>query len=89
MNVKQSHFRYEAFTNSSLAIFDKVPVLKQLCHLTHKIYSPVLLWMKTGFSLNLKQVVISTWICVIPISVQSLSSSKEDCLMLSKRKRRA
>ena len=30
MSVNQSHFRYGAFTNSSLAIFAKVPVLETI-----------------------------------------------------------
>ena len=30
MNVSQSHFRYEAFTNSSLEIFDKFSVLETI-----------------------------------------------------------
>ena len=30
MSVKQSHFRCGAFTNSSLEIFDKVPVLETI-----------------------------------------------------------
>ena len=30
MSVNQSHFRYEAFTNISLEIFDKVPVLETI-----------------------------------------------------------
>ena len=30
MSVNQSHFRYGAFTNSSLEIFDKVPVLETI-----------------------------------------------------------
>ena len=30
MSVSQSHFRYGAFTNSSLEIFDKTPVLETI-----------------------------------------------------------
>ena len=30
MSVNQSHFRYEAFTNSSLEIFDKIPILETI-----------------------------------------------------------
>ena len=30
MSIKQNHFRYGAFTNSSLEIFDKVPNLKKI-----------------------------------------------------------
>ena len=30
MSVRQSHFRYRVFTNSSLEIFDKVPVLETI-----------------------------------------------------------
>ena len=30
MSVNQSHFRYRVFTNSSLEIFDKVPVLETI-----------------------------------------------------------
>ena len=30
MSLNQSHFRYEAFTNSSLEIFDKAPVLETI-----------------------------------------------------------
>ena len=67
MSVNQNHFRYGAFTNSSLEIFDKVPVLETIMSFTHKKYSPVLLWMKAVLSLNLKRIVTSTWICVIPI----------------------
>ena len=44
MSINQSiHFRYGAYTNSSLEIFDKVPVLETIIHLTHKKYIPVLL----------------------------------------------
>ena len=68
MSVNQSsHFRYGAFTNSSLEIFDKVPVLETIMSSYTQEVFPSVLWMKAVLSLNLKRIVISTWICVIPI----------------------
>ena len=40
---QNSHFRYWAFTNSSLEILIKFQLWKQLFRFTHKKYSPVLL----------------------------------------------
>ena len=39
MSVNQSsHFRYGAFTNSSLEIFDKVPVLETIMSYTQEVF---------------------------------------------------
>ena len=43
--------------------------------------------MKAVLSLNLKRIVIDTWICVIPILVSSFKYSKDGCLMLSKKEK--
>ena len=60
MSVNQSRFRYGAFTNSSLKIFDNVPVLETSMSSYMQEVSPVLLGMKAVLSLTLKRIVIST-----------------------------
>ena len=67
MSVNQSLFRYGAFTNSSLEIFDKVPVLETIMSSYTQEVFPSTSLMKAVLSLNLKRIVTSTWICVIPI----------------------
>ena len=67
MSVNQSsHFRYGAFTNSSLEIFvKKVPVLETIMSsYTQEVFPSTSL---DESSLKLKRIVTSTWICVIPI----------------------
>ena len=38
MSVNQSNFRYGAFTNSSLEIFDKVPALETIMSYTQEVF---------------------------------------------------
>ena len=89
MSVNQSHFWYGVFTNSSLEIFDKVPVLETIMSsYTQKVF-PINSVDESSIEFEFetdRNIYLDMRDTYLSLKLQ-LFKGKEDCLMLSKKKK--